>query len=280
MRQQMDIGLPFLFAIFLWWFSTGAILYLDGLNRATFRYSFGATSLLAAAALAMLWWSRDATEVSSAYIAFTAALVIWGWNEMAFLMGYLTGTRRVPASERSHGIKRFSEATQTIITHEIAILISAFAIGVATWGSANVVGLWTFLTLWVMRLSTKINIFLGAPNITDEFLPANLTYLSSYFRRRPMNGFFPFAVTFSTLATAWLAHQLFLGQGTPFQVTSYSLLACLMALGVLEHWLLYVPLPTGRLWSWSLKDRPGLSGPVTATITSSESPPGNMKAHR
>jgi len=278
MSKQMDIGLPILFAIFLWWFSTGAILYLDGLSRATFRYSFGATSLLAAAALAILWWTRDATEVSSAYIAFTAALVIWGWNEMAFLMGYLTGTRRVPASERSHGIKRFSEATQTIIIHEIAILISAFAIGVATWGSANMIGLWTFVTLWVMRLSTKINIFLGAPNITDEFLPANLTYLSSYFRRRPMNGFFPVAVTFSTLATAWLAHQLFLGQGTPFQVTSYSLLACLMALGVLEHWLLYVPLPTGRLWSWSLKDRPGLPGAVAASVTSKEISSVSMEA--
>jgi hypothetical protein len=32
-------ALPVLFALFLWWFSTGAILYLDGLPQRTFKWS-------------------------------------------------------------------------------------------------------------------------------------------------------------------------------------------------------------------------------------------------
>ncbi|MBV8868454.1 MAG: DUF3623 family protein, partial [Acetobacteraceae bacterium] len=40
---------PVLFALFVWWFSTGLIIFLDGLPRRTFRWSMlGATVLLAA----------------------------------------------------------------------------------------------------------------------------------------------------------------------------------------------------------------------------------------
>jgi putative photosynthetic complex assembly protein 2 len=43
-------GLPVLYALFLWWFSTGLILYLDGLPRRSFRWSMlVATGLLGAA---------------------------------------------------------------------------------------------------------------------------------------------------------------------------------------------------------------------------------------
>ena len=39
-------ALPILYALFVWWFSTGLILYLDRLPRHTFRWSMlGATAL-------------------------------------------------------------------------------------------------------------------------------------------------------------------------------------------------------------------------------------------
>ena len=43
-----------------------------------------------------------------------------------------------------------------------------------TWGGANQVGTWTFLVLWVMRLSAKLNVFLGVPNLTER-VPARRT---------------------------------------------------------------------------------------------------------
>ena len=42
--------LPVLYTLFVWWFSTGAILYLDGLPKRTFPWTMrGATIVLAAA---------------------------------------------------------------------------------------------------------------------------------------------------------------------------------------------------------------------------------------
>ena len=39
--------LPALYALFAWWFSTGLVMYLDGLPQRTFRWSMaGATVLL------------------------------------------------------------------------------------------------------------------------------------------------------------------------------------------------------------------------------------------
>jgi putative photosynthetic complex assembly protein 2 len=46
-----DHILPVLYTLFLWWFSTGLIVWLDGLPQRTFRWSLGAATLLATAAL-------------------------------------------------------------------------------------------------------------------------------------------------------------------------------------------------------------------------------------
>jgi 5-aminolevulinate synthase len=71
--------------------------------------------------------------------------------------------------------------------------------------AANPVALWTYLILWGMRLSAKLNLFLGAPNVAEEFLPDRMYYLTTYFSKRPMNGLFPVSVTAGTLLTAGLA---------------------------------------------------------------------------
>ncbi len=261
-----EIAIPLLFALLLWWASTGAILYLDGLGQGTFVRSMIGMSALTVLALLALWFTREATGAAGAYIAFTAALVVWGWNEMAFLMGFLTGPRREPCPPDAAGLRRFALAAATLIHHELAILASAGAIALVTWGGANQFGLATFGVLWVMRLSTKLNIFLGAPNVPEEFLPAHLYYLKSYFRKRAMNGFFPLAVTAATLATARLAHLAYAPGATALESAGFMLLTTLMALAVLEHWLLYIPFKASTLWGWGLKShrRVGI-GPGRAT---------------
>jgi putative photosynthetic complex assembly protein 2 len=218
---------------------------------------------LAAGALAVLWWTAAAATPGAVVAAFTAAIVLWAWNEMAFLMGYITGPRRLPATPGARGFNRFRESAATLISHEIALAATALAIFLATADGGNLFGLWTFLILFVMRLSTKINIFLGAPNVTVEFLPPHLSYLATYFRKRPMNGFFPVSVTLATLAVAWLAHLALRPVAGPGDVLGYSLLAALAALAVIEHWFLFVPLRFGRLWGWSLRGH-AASAPLAA----------------
>jgi putative photosynthetic complex assembly protein 2 len=249
----LEVGCAILFAVFIWWASTGAILFLDGLPRRTYALSMAAMTALALAAGAALWLTRNDLGSGAAVIAFTAALMLWGWNEMAFLMGFITGPRQVAASPGVRGWLRFRQSAATLISHELAIAATALGVWLLTAGGANHFGFWTFAILWVMRLSTKINIYLGAPNVTEEFLPPHLAYLASYFRKRPMNGFFPLSITLSTLATAWLVRLAMAPGLSPGETLGYSLLAALMALAVLEHWLLFIPVPAARLWSWSLR---------------------------
>ena len=47
---------------------------------------------------------------------------------------------------------------------------------------ANQVGLWTFVILWAMRQSAKLNVFLGVRNLSEEFLPEHLRYLETSLR--------------------------------------------------------------------------------------------------
>lgn len=275
-------ALPIVATLFAWWFSTGAILYLDGLPRATFRWSFGAASLLALAALWGLGLTADQTDVAGAYLAALCALLLWGWNEMAFLFGYLTGARSRPCPAHVAGFARFSAATAAILHHELALLASLLATAALTWGGANPFGLLTFALLFAMRLSTKLNIFLGVPNTTVEFLPAHLGYLKSYFRQKPMNLLFPISVTAATLLSAFLVHKIAFAT-EPFATTGYALLATLCVLGLVEHWFLVVPLPFAELWAWGMRSRQArgpepLSRPeqVSRPVSPPVSPPARI----
>jgi putative photosynthetic complex assembly protein 2 len=243
-------GLPIIATLFTWWFSTGAILFLDGLPRRTFRWSFGVASIIAVAALWALCATSNTTSIAGAYVAVLSALMVWGWNEMAFLFGYVTGSRREPSDPDARGLARFANATSAILHHELALVTSALIIGILTWDGANFFGIATFMMLFAMRLSTKLNIFLGVPNTTIEFLPAHLSYLKSYFRNKPMNLLFPFSVTLATAVTVALVQNA--AYTDPFLATGFTLLATLAALGLIEHWFLVVPLPVGELWAWGL----------------------------
>ncbi len=250
---------PAVFAMFVWWFSTGIVLYVVGRDARTHTHAMWVVTVLAACALGALWWFRDETSTAGAYIAFAAALTVWGWHEMSFLTGKLTGPRTTACPGRpDHPTEQRAPlipAVQSVIYHEIAIALTAALIAVLTLGGGNLVGLWTFVILWLMRLSAKLNIYFGVRNLTEQFLPDNLQYLKTYFCRRPMNAFFPFTVTVSTVVTTILAAAALHASATPFEVTGLTFLTILMALAVLEHWFLVMPFPAERLWTWGLASR-------------------------
>ena len=218
-------------------------------------------TLFGIAALAALVWSSERADETGAYVAFLSALVIWGWHEMSFLTGYITGPRRTECPAGVTGWKRFRYSAETVIHHEIAIALTGIAIAVMTWDSPNHVGLATFMILWVMRLSTKFNIFLGVPNVTDEFLPPHLHYLKSYFPRRPINLLFPFSITLATLACMELFAAVPSQGATGFDMTAAGLLGGLMALAILEHWFLILPLRDAELWRWAMRNHDPAGSP-------------------
>ncbi|HEX4511574.1 MAG TPA: DUF3623 family protein, partial [Burkholderiaceae bacterium] len=124
-----------------------------------------------------------------------------------------------------------------------------------TWHQPNQGALATFAILWAMRQSAKLNLFLGVRNLNEQFLPAHLTYLHSYFRQRRMNGLFPWSVALGTVAVV-LGWQ---GVGTAgldaAGEATAILAATLLSLGLLEHWFMVIPLPTHALWRWGLRSR-------------------------
>ena len=183
----MSYGLPVLFVLFSWWFLTGAVLWLIGLPRTTVRWSMAGATLVALGALATLWQTAGDTSPAAAYTAFLAALLVWGWHEMSFLTGMVTGPRTSEAPRHTRGRAGLWPAVETLLYHEAAILVTGLLLYAMLAGSPNEVGLWTFVILWVMRISAKLNVYLGVPNLTEEFLPAHLTYLKTYFCRRSMN---------------------------------------------------------------------------------------------
>jgi len=240
-----------LFAVCTWYFSTGVILYLDGLPARTFRWSMlGATALLILALHGLSASSTDTTP-AGAYLAFTFGVLAWAWQEMAFLMAFLTGPRRKACEPGCGGWRRFGQAIQAVLWHELAIVVGAALVVAASWGGENQVGTWTYMILWAMRESAKLNVFLGVRNLNEEFLPPHMAVLRSYMTKKPMNLLFPVSVTVAGVVAVVLVQRA--GAPDAFAATGFTFLATMLVLAIAEHWFLMLPLPFGELWRWGLR---------------------------
>lgn len=247
--------LPVLYVLFLWWFSTGLILYLNGLPRWTFKWTLSGASCLLALALMGLYATRGDTRITGAYLGFTCALLVWAWQEVVFLLGMVTGSNRQPCPSGVRGWRRAGLALLTVWHHELALLVLGAAVWTLTAEGANPTGWWTFLVLYVMRQSAKLNLFLGVRNLSESFLPPHLVYLHSYFRRRSMNALMPWSVLLGGAVATWLWWQTGDSALTPFEVSAHIFAAILLSLALLEHAFMVLPLPSEALWSWGLRSR-------------------------
>ncbi len=257
-----------LYASFLWWFSTGVIFYLNARPTGTFRWSMLGGSIVLAGALYALWASAASDTVAGAFVAFTCGLVIWGWHTMSYYMGIVTGPRREPCPPEARGVQRFFYGVATSLYHELAIIATVVLMVWLTWQLPNQFGLWTFLVLWGMHVSAKLNVFLGVRNLNVEFIPKRLTYLTSYFRQQAMNLLFPFSVTAGTIITMLMILQASGAEAGSFAAAGYVLLATLMALAVIEHWFMILPIPAEALWRWSIKSSAPAATGTEASATS------------
>ena len=242
-------------ALFLWWFSTGAILVAVRWSdrrgpRARVLCALGGLPLLGLGLWGILA-TMDRPSVAGAYGAFLAALAVWGWIELAFLTGQVTGPNERPCPASAPEWERFLRAWGTIAYHEILLVAALAAIWLHTGEAANPVGYWTFALLFAARISAKLNLFLGVPRIHTDLLPGALAHLPSHFRTARLNWLFPISITGLTFAVAcWIER---LNDATdPGRITAFALLAAITALALVEHWLMVLPLPDEKLWRWML----------------------------
>ncbi|MFW5881493.1 MAG: putative photosynthetic complex assembly protein PuhE, partial [Roseicyclus sp.] len=199
------------------------------------------------------------------YGGFLSALAIWGWIELAFLTGQITGPMARPCPPGVPEGERFIRAWGTVAYHEMLLAFTLIAMLLASHGAENQFGMWTFALLFAARVSAKLNLYLGVRKINVEFIPEHLDHLPSHFRTARMNWLFPISITGLSVAAAyWLGHVG--AAATEAQAVGYALLGALTVLALVEHWFMVLPLPDERLWRWMLPDRPA----PTQAITTSE----------
>ncbi|MFN4114319.1 MAG: putative photosynthetic complex assembly protein PuhE [Sphingomonadaceae bacterium] len=248
--------LPVIVTIAIWFLATGLIAWLDNRERSTFPLSLTLAGIAGIAGFCAVTLAMTSATIAAVYISFGGALLVWSWHELGFLTGAVTGTRREACPQGASYRERFSRAVDALSHHEIALAVTALLLVSITWNAANQVGAMTFALLYVMRLSTKLNIFHGVPNSATDILPPHLAYLKSYYG--------PNRFSLPLLASAALALGLALWLGTlawaspagSAEAVGASLLFALAALGALEHLFLTLPFRDGMLWGWALP-RPG-----------------------
>ncbi|MGY6694483.1 MAG: putative photosynthetic complex assembly protein PuhE [Roseinatronobacter sp.] len=245
-------------ALFLWWFATGILLWRvhaadrGGPDQHAWSVILS-LPLFIAGALGVHATLTDPTP-QGVWFGFLSALALWAWIELAFLSGIVTGPNTRPCPAGLDAAARFWAAFRTVVWHEFLLLGVLIILILASIGAENSFALWTFLVLFVARISAKLNLFLGVPRINTDFLPKPLAHLSSYFRPGPVSSFFPLSVTLLALAVGcflerlWRAHQM-ADQGA---IIGFTLLSMLTALALLEHWFMIWRVRDDKLWRWMI----------------------------
>jgi putative photosynthetic complex assembly protein 2 len=257
---------PILFTVFAWWFSTGLILLLLRLPPARHGRALGLYGAIAIAATGGIAFLARESGVMATYAGFTLALLVWGWHEASFLMGKITGPRPAACPPGAQGWSRFGFATMTVLHHEIALALTAAALWALTAGEANPIAGWTFALLFAMRLSAKFNIFLGVPNLSDEFFPPHLAHLKTYLPRRAMSALMPLSLLGSLVFAAWAMERATRAHaaGDPATATGLVIIFALTMMAFLEHAFMILPVRDAALWRWAAPRRPAEPAPDPA----------------
>ncbi|MEO1319302.1 MAG: putative photosynthetic complex assembly protein PuhE [Pseudomonadota bacterium] len=248
----MSVALPIALAVGLWWLTTILLLWRMRLPTNTFAATMGIATALGLAGCAGFWVSLGDATVVGAYIAFASALAIWCWHETSYFLAFITGPRPEACPPDASGWQRFVFGVRASLYHELAIIATAVGMLILAAGADNTIGVQTFVVFWLMRWSTKLNIFFGVSNLHEHFWPERLRYLSSYVAARNGNGFFPISIALAALLAWWVSQPLATAAAGTFPATGAWLVLTLLGLACLEHVFLMLPIPDEVLWRWGL----------------------------
>lgn len=252
---------PFIVTVAIWFIATGLIAWADNRERGTFRMSLLIGGGVGIAGLIAILIASQSPSVLAVYAAFGGALMVWGWHEIGFLTGAAAGPRRQPCEPGSQGLERFRHASATIIHHEVALALTALMLISLSWNAPNQIGATVFVLMFFLRLSSKINLFVGVPNTTTEMLPAHLGYLKSYFGANRMTALLAISILAIFGMAGWFASLAMAAPTGSAEMVGASLLTALCLLGGLEHLFLALPFRDGMLWGWAFSRRGPINGP-------------------
>lgn len=273
MMQLLSLYLaPALYSLFLWWFITGLIMAFYGRSPRTMRIAFVGATVLCLAAVAGLFATRNQTDVPAMYMAFTCGTLVWAWLVTGYYLGYVTGPRVPSLPQHTHQVRepaaRLRLALHASLYHELLVLVVCLLLIWLTWSAANRLALWTFVTLWIMHGVSKLNVLFGVRNFHIEWLPSHLHRLNVLLVRRPMNPLFPWTMLLASLAVWALVARATAPETEPAQTVALILVGFMVFLGILEQWLLVLPLPA-VLWGWRVRLLPGQSRGHTDMVSHS-----------
>ncbi len=252
MVSVTGLALSFAVVIAIWFLGTGLVAMLNHRLRTSFGRALVIACVCALLGLGLVVLTAQSTAVWATYASFVGGLLIWSWHEISFLTGAVAGSHRESCPADAKGWQRFSLATMALIHHEVALAMTAVLLLSLAAVTANPTGAYAFGLLLIFRLSSKLNIYWGVPNLSDELLPAHLAYLKSYFgakRQRPLLWLSTAAIVGLAAYFAFAAY----GASQPNELTHAGLLCCLSLLAALEHLFMAVPFRDSALWGWALR---------------------------
>ncbi len=251
MVSGMGLVLPFAVVVALWFVSTGVVAMISHRLRASFGRTLMAACFCAFAGLALIALASQSGAAWASYASFTGGLLIWSWHEISFLTGAVTGTHRESCPPDARGWQRFSMATMALIHHEVALAMTAGLLLLLAAFTLNATGAFAFALLLLFRLASKLNIYCGVPNLSDELLPPHLAYLKSYFGPKALHALLPVSIAAIMALAIWFAGKAMQAPSSG-EAVSASLLCCLCLLAALEHIFLALPFRDSALWGWAL----------------------------
>ncbi|MEM9744998.1 MAG: putative photosynthetic complex assembly protein PuhE [Pseudomonadota bacterium] len=251
----MNATTAVLVALIVWWAGTGVLFLLNRLRPSATPFTVLGSCAAVGAAVAAIEVSAPFATPAGAYVAFSAAVLLWAGLEMPHLLGVFTGPVRDACPPALRGFPRFTRAIGVGLYHDLAIMATGLGLIALLLRADNAVAAWTFCTLWLMRWSAKLNLFLGMPNVDLDLVPERMRYLATYMTARAMNPLFPVSVILGALVFAYHLTSARPGDVTgAFEVTAGTLLATLTGLAVIEHLLMVIPLKESALWRWALPE--------------------------
>jgi putative photosynthetic complex assembly protein 2 len=109
-------------------------------------------------------------SVAGVYWVFSAALAIWGWIELAFLTGIITGPNQ-PLPEGHSEWGRFIRAWGTVAYHEMLLAGSPDRLSWPAPAAENTFGRLDLWRAFARGFQAKLNLYLGVRKINTEFIP-------------------------------------------------------------------------------------------------------------
>lgn len=237
-----------------WWLATGLVIAAqrDPATRLAAAVVSGGLALLG---LRLVARSRADATPEGARRALAGAGLLWTWVAVSLYAGWLVGPAPVRPGPDTPVLVEAGLAIHALLWHELGALVVLALAWRLTRGGPNRAAFHVLAVFWTTTQLAKLNVFVGVANPGERFLPEWLAFVRWYVgdaRNTPL-----LAVSVAVLAgAAWVVARRAARATDPFARWAGAMVACMLALGALEHAFLGISADV-PLWDWFLQARGG-----------------------